>query len=295
LDSIIPQLDDDVELLIMDGASTDKTEDIVRKYAQKESRIRYVRLPAKGGVDRDYDKAVELARGEFCWFFTDDDLLKPGALGVVEKAIAAGHDLVVVNAEVRDRNLRYVIEPKRVVMQQDEVYAPDNLEGLFVDAVAYLSFIGAVVIRRDVWLSRNRESYFDTDFIHIGVIFQKPLTASVLLISHPYIIIRSGNAQWSPRSFDIWMLVWPKLLWSFADIPREAKLKITNQEPWREFKNLILHRCVGGYTIQTYSKYFTPMRDNKRWKFIAWIIARSPRIVVRGGHYLYRHLCRSGV
>ena len=77
LDSIIPQLDDDVELLVVDGASSDNTEDIVRKYAQKESRIRYVRLSAKGGVDQDFDKSVELARGEYRRLFMDDGLSSP--------------------------------------------------------------------------------------------------------------------------------------------------------------------------------------------------------------------------
>ena len=85
LDSIIAQMDDDVEILVVDGASTDNTEGIMREYTQKESRIRYVRLSAKGGVDQDYDKSVELARGEFCWLFTDDDLLKPGAVAAVKQ------------------------------------------------------------------------------------------------------------------------------------------------------------------------------------------------------------------
>jgi glycosyltransferase involved in cell wall biosynthesis len=43
LDSIIPQLTDNVELLVVDGASTDNTEDVVRTYT--DPRIRYVRLP----------------------------------------------------------------------------------------------------------------------------------------------------------------------------------------------------------------------------------------------------------
>ena len=293
IDSILPQLGNDVELLIVDGASTDNTEEVVRKYTQIESSIRYVRLPSKGGVDKDYDKAVSLARGEYCWLFTDDDLLKPGAVTAVKKAIIAGHDLVIVNAEVRDRKLRSVLEPKRVCVQEDKVYAPGYIEGLFVDAADYLSFIGAVVIRREVWLSRKREPYFNTDFIHIGVIFQKPFSTTILLVSQPYIIIRAGNSQWSPRSFDSWMLVWPRLLWSFTDISSKAKHKITGQEPWREFNNLILHRCVGGYTIQTYRKHFASLRGNETWKFIAWLIARSPRAVVRGGRYLYRRLSRS--
>ena len=181
LDSIIPQLDDEVELLVVDGASTDNTEDVVRKYTTKEPRIRYVRLSAKGGVDHDYDKSVELARGEFCWLFTDDDLLKHGAVATVIAAIKKGHDLVVVNAEVRDRTLSGILERRRINTQENKVYVPGSMERLFVDVLDYLSFIGGVVIRRSIWLGRERELYFGTEFVHVGVIFQKHLQGPAAL------------------------------------------------------------------------------------------------------------------
>jgi abequosyltransferase len=282
LDSIIPQLDDDVELLVVDGASTDNTEDVVLKFAQEESRIRYVRLPAKGGVDQDYDKSVELARGEFCWLFTDDDLLKPGAVAAVKAAIKKGHDLVVVNGELRDQKLSTVLERQKIIIQDNKTYTSNDMESLFVDAVYGLSFIGAVVIRRSLWLSRERKSYFGTEFIHIGVIFQKPMTAPALIIAEPYIIARAGTQQWAPRSFDIWMLKWPKLIWSFKDISDEAKLNVTHREPWRNLKNLIFHRFVGGYNIQSYRQHFSNMRANVLWKYCAWLIACFPRKIVVG-------------
>ena len=276
LDSIIPQLDDDVELLVVDGASTDNTEDVMRKFAQKEPRIRYVRLSAKGGIDRDYDKSVELARGEFCWFFTDDDLLKPGAVAAVKTAINEGHGLIVVNAEVRNSKLSVILQKRRIVIRDNKVYAPNTMESLFADALFYLSFIGAVVIRRSVWLSRERESYFGTDFIHVGVLFQKPLMETTLIIAEPYITIRAGNAQWSSRELDIWMFKWPKLVWSFKDISSKSKSSVIHREPWRSFKNLIIFRNLGYYDIQSYRKYFLPMRISALWKFCAWLIACFP-------------------
>ncbi|MBU2575067.1 MAG: glycosyltransferase family 2 protein [Elusimicrobia bacterium] len=292
LDSIIPQLDDDVELLVVDGASTDNTEDVVRKYAQKKSRIRYVRLPAKGGVDQDYDKAVEFARGEFCWLFTDDDLLKPGAVAAVKAAIKKGYDLVIVNAEVRDRELSVILQSRRIVMHDNKVYAPNAMECLFVDALDYLSFIGAVVIRRSIWLSRERRPYFGAEFIHIGVLFQKPLPGPALIIAEPYITIRFDNAQWESRRFEIWMFKWPKLVWSFKDISNEAKLAVTRREPWRNFKNLVIHRSLGGYHIQSYRKYFSSMRINFLWKFCAWLIACFPRKIIVEFHCLYKQIKR---
>ena len=92
LDSIISQLTDDVELLVVDGASTDSTEEVLHTYIKKSNRIRYIRLAAKGGVDQDYDKSIEFARGEWCWLFTDDDLLKPGAIAAVKSCHNVWHE-----------------------------------------------------------------------------------------------------------------------------------------------------------------------------------------------------------
>jgi abequosyltransferase len=290
LDSIIPQLDDDIELLVVDGASTDNAEEVVRKYVQKESRIRYIRLSAKGGVDQDYDKSVQLARGEFCWLFTDDDLLKPGAVAAVKAAINEGHGLIVVNAEVRNHELSVILQSRRIVMHDNKLYAPNAMECLFVDALDYLSFIGAVVIRRSVWLSRERESYFGTEFIHVGVIFQKSLTETALIIAEPYIIIRFDNAQWESRRFEIWMFKWPKLVWSFKDISSEAMLRVSPKEPWRRFRMLIVLRSRGEYNIKMYHQYLSTMRTSVLWKFCACLIAFLPKKIFIGIVFSYRLL-----
>ena len=290
LDSISSQLDDDVELLVVDGASTDNTEDVVGQFTQKDSRIRYVRLSSKGGVDQDYDKSVELARGEFCWLFTDDDLLKAGAISAVKSAIKEGHSLIVVNAEVRDRNLTNILQRKRILMKDNKVYYPEELEFLFIDALSYVSFIGAVVIRRSIWLNRDRESYFGTEFVHVGVIFQKPLTSTTLIIAEPYISIRYGNARWTPRRFEISVTKWPKLVWSFEHISDHAKRCITRQEPLRMIRTLIMERGRGAYTTQHYRDFFSALPVARLWKIGAWLIAQLPVKALANLLYFYCRL-----
>ena len=103
LAGIIPQLQGGVELVVVDGASPDTTPDVVRSALQGRSDCRYVRLEKKGGVDQDYCRAVAEARGEYCWLMTDDDLLKPGAVERVLRALQSNPDLLVVNAEVAGR------------------------------------------------------------------------------------------------------------------------------------------------------------------------------------------------
>src|SRR6266571_3092358 len=80
LESILPQLREGVELVVVDGASPDATESDVNSYFSGRSDCRYVRLPTKGGVDQDYCLAVEYAKGQYCWLMTDDDILKPNAI-----------------------------------------------------------------------------------------------------------------------------------------------------------------------------------------------------------------------
>ena len=194
LESIVSQVTDEVEIVIVDGASTDNTPEVVASFAARFPRLNYIRLPQKGGVDRDYDRTVVAAQGEYCWLMSDDDLLKPGALAAVLAVVAQGYSLIVVNAEVRGPDLVEMVEPSRLTLTADRIYPPAAAEQLLADTATYMSFIGSVVIRRDAWLSRERERYFGLEFIHMGVIHQAPLPGAALALAPPWIIIRHGNA-----------------------------------------------------------------------------------------------------
>ena len=287
LDTIVPQLTGQVEIVVVDGASTDNTEEVVRHYAHKESRIRYFRLPKKGGVDHDYDLAVQNARGEMCWLFTDDDLLKPGAVDEVMKRIAKGYDLIIVNAEMRNRDLTHTYEDRRMHLEADREYAPSEFERFFVDAFDYLSFIGGVVIRRTLWMERNRERYMGTEFIHVGVIFQKPFAGSLFILAEPHIIIRYGNAQWVSRHFEIWMFRWPGMAWSFSGFSEGAMAKVSYREPWRKFRVLVYQRSVGNYSLGLYREYLATKPSGKVWRLCALLIARLPVSICIGACNIY--------
>ena len=78
LDSILAQTFTDFELIISDNASTDRTEAICRKYAAQDHRIRYIRSASNLGAARNYNRAFELATGEyFKWNGHDDPLAPP--------------------------------------------------------------------------------------------------------------------------------------------------------------------------------------------------------------------------
>lgn len=278
LDNLIAQASADVEIVVLDGGSPDDTEAVVRRRQETFPRLRYHRQEEKGGVDRDFNTAVEMASGEYAWLMSDDDLLRPGAVAKVLGRIREGYALIVANAEVCNPDFSEVLLAGRLPFPETRAYRPDEFERFFRDTGDYLSFIGAVIIRRDIWLEREKEPYYGTLFIHMGVIFQAPFPAPTLAIGEPLISIRFGNAMWTPRTFEIWMFKWPDLVWSFAAFGDDAKRAVCERDPWRRLSVLALYRAKGGYTLSEYRKWIGPRGESAFYRLMARLIAVAPGV-----------------
>jgi len=293
LESIICQATDEVEIVVLDGASTDETQEVIRQHRERFPRLRYFRQDTNGGVDQDFAKAVDLAQGEYCWLFSDDDLLKSGAIQAVLDATAGHYGLIIANAEVLNADLSKVLEPQRLVLSADRIYNSNEGHALLADIGRYLSFIGCVIIKRQLWYAREREKYFGSLFIHVGVIFQCPLPEDTLVIAKPLISIRYGNAMWLNRYFEIWMFKWPELIWSFAHNPEAVKSKICLRDPWKRPLNLFFQRAKGAYTIDTYRKWLEPRLDSfwcrVKSKAIAYLPGRIANFIAV---LFFSYLCK---
>jgi glycosyltransferase involved in cell wall biosynthesis len=185
LDSILRQMTTDVELLVVDGVSSDDTLRVISETASRHPELRYFRESKNSGADADYDKAVGYATGDYCWLMTDDDLLMPGAVRRVLEAIESGPDLVIANSEVWNVDFTQRLETPRLAIAADTEYDATRKEQFFVQTANYLSFIGSVVIKRELWRARDRVSYYESLFVHVGVIFQSPGFGSAKVITQP--------------------------------------------------------------------------------------------------------------
>jgi glycosyltransferase involved in cell wall biosynthesis len=87
LDSVFEQTYPEVELIVMDGASTDGTTAII---AANASRIAYWESAADGGVYPAWNKALDHATGDWISFLgSDDRLCDPDVLGRVAAHLVA--------------------------------------------------------------------------------------------------------------------------------------------------------------------------------------------------------------
>ena len=77
LDSIVPQLTDEVELILVDGGSKDETNEIIDSYGDKVSV--HISEPDKGIYDA-WNKGVKAAKGDWVMFIGADDCLSQDAI-----------------------------------------------------------------------------------------------------------------------------------------------------------------------------------------------------------------------
>lgn len=74
LDSLLGQDYENIELIISDNASTDATRLICLEYAARDHRIRYHRNDVNLGAIDNFNRVVELSRGEYFMWAADHDL-----------------------------------------------------------------------------------------------------------------------------------------------------------------------------------------------------------------------------
>lgn len=293
LESIVSQWEHGVEVVIVDGGSTDDTEQVVNSYQKRFPDICYVKKdsleknPSNEGFDRDCDHSVVLASGEYCWLMTDDDLLKPGALRKILSETENNHAVIVANAEVMNSDFTELLVDKRPAISQARIFHPSEWDGFVSTVGSHLTFVGAVVIKRQLWLSRDREKYYGFGFIHVGVLFDEPIKGTMLVTADPLVSIRFGNAQWTSRAFQIWMINWPTLIWSFPSLSDTVKSGICPREPWRDLKTLLTNRVFGMYSTREYQLFIDEQPVSPAKKLLSRLIAMAPRPLLHIPVWIY--------
>ena len=101
LDSLSGEVprDGSVEVLVADNASPDATPEVVAEARRRGMPVEHLRSQENIGADGNFLRCYERAAGKYVWIFSDDDLLRPGALGQILKLLSGDeYDLVYVSS-----------------------------------------------------------------------------------------------------------------------------------------------------------------------------------------------------
>lgn len=76
LDSVLNQTLNDIELILINDASTDSSRKIVQKYAERDSRIKIIDIEERKGQGFARNRGIETAQGEYIGFVDSDDFVE---------------------------------------------------------------------------------------------------------------------------------------------------------------------------------------------------------------------------
>lgn len=192
-----------LEVIVLDGGSTDRTPEIVSSYSNTDARVHYYRQEFRGGIDKDIISAVELSTGQYIWLFSADDVMREYALPRLIELLGRTHPQVLLcHHSQNTRDLQILGEYPIFRSLTRDCWQISNGEQRLeylrnaVNTEALFSYLGGMIIRRDVWFDAQLPSQFlGTSWAHAArlISYSKTHGLEVCVVEETWIDKRGDN------------------------------------------------------------------------------------------------------
>jgi abequosyltransferase len=201
LQSILPQLVEGVEVVVLDGGSSDDTTEVVESFQERYPGLRYERRAERGGIDRDIAHTVDAAQGEYCWLFCADDVMKEGAIARMLAHLDSGCDVYLCGLTLCALNMSPLGDHPVARISTDSQFdlgRPRERRRYFRRAkttTAFFSFAGSLTFKKSRWDAIGlNEEFVGSLWAHVARLFQMiPGGLRLHYIPESYLFKRSGN------------------------------------------------------------------------------------------------------
>ena len=132
LNSLVNQTYQNIEILCIDDGSTDKSAEVIKSFAEKDSRIIYV-YKENGGVSSARNLGLDMFKGDYVMFVDGDDYLHPQAVEILLYPILESNTSISCgNLEIAFDNteLKAISEHNSEIIQTDALMLTDRIFGL---------------------------------------------------------------------------------------------------------------------------------------------------------------------
>ena len=251
LDSIMNQTLKEIEIIAVNDGSTDNSEEIIKEYQQKDSRIILFSQKNQGqSVARNL--ALQYATGEYIYMMDSDDVLtSPDVLLICYEYAEKNHaDFIFFDRDwlLEDKTDFSVSLHSTKYVEENKVYDGESLLNLLLDTTSYNCVVWLLLIRHD-HLKRLGLDFYP------GIIHEDELFTTVLMLRSSSIYclkqsfvkhrVRSASTvgkKFTRRNMDCYLTVADELL-SFSQKP-------------------IIHKFLR-YTLSKvfYTGHFIPYKD----------------------------------
>lgn len=176
---------DQIQVLVSDNASTDDTQEKVADFKSNKFNLNYYRQEKNIGFDGNVRFLYEAAKTDYVWFFSDDDILLPGAIAMVLEGI---------KTTVPDVLLFSFIQPPGSMTQ---TFNEPNRFAVFTEPKEIIQFVAqypkvSIYVCRKIELSeaqkRELEPFYENGFYWIDLCYSIIAASSqpkICVVSEP--------------------------------------------------------------------------------------------------------------
>jgi abequosyltransferase len=255
-----PEFGRDVELSISDNSPSQATTELYLNQYQGNPAIQHHRSLESNSLDANVNRSVELATGTYVWIFGDDDLIVPGVLACLLPFLEEKQpDLVVLNSQSFQGD--DTIEASRVPAGLRAVYLPEHSDAFLQDLGGYLTYVGGILVRRELWLQHYNRSTIGSFFAHIDAVCSIKRGRSAHYFAHPAIRMRMHSQTWTSKAFLIWYCLYPQLIWSLPGYGAAAKQAVIPRLPIHSPRRMLAARAYGRLDLPVWRQVIRPSRD----------------------------------
>ncbi|MCI9592685.1 MAG: glycosyltransferase [Lachnospiraceae bacterium] len=210
LDSVISQTLQDIEVLIVDGGSTDGTLSVAEEAAEKDERVRIL-CCGKGSVGAQFNLGLREARGEYIGIVESDDYILPG-MYEIEYQYAKGKGCDVLRA---DNYIFFGLDRQEVrirtkVSHDDSTYGREWKAGRDDDRIqiggSYWTglYRRKYLLEKEIWMNESKgAAYQDFGFLFLT----SALAESLYFLDDAFYCYRKDNPGSScNRPQDVFMV-----------------------------------------------------------------------------------------
>lgn len=168
IESVLSQTYENLELIIVDDCSTDGTPGIIRRFAEKDSRIQVIRNAENQKLPRSLNIGFRQAAGDLLTWTSDDNFYEGNAIEVMARALDQNPDCGMVYCDMTCI-FEDGIKLSRPALGIERLYVDDVVGACFLYRRQVLETVGeynpdmALVEDYDYWL-RVRRQY---EILHI--------------------------------------------------------------------------------------------------------------------------------
>ena len=266
LNSVLAQTVLNLEVICVDDASTDRSAEILEKYAEMDPRIRILYNERNRGQAFSRNRAMELASGKYVYMLDADDWITPDAFAILkEQWESCAPDVIGFE------NRQFADDPSLEEAAAAPLFTYEQAEGLYSGKEAFIRCVEEDRISPSVPTFLIRRAYleerhlrFEEGILHedIGFIFEMLTGADRVLLLHKALFCRRFRLHstvtegFSVRHAEGYLKSWQKAFALKEELRGRYGEETAFWHAWRKWTRDVLGRIRVLYSTSDCGLYF---------------------------------------